>query len=98
MFVLKNNYFKLILFFAFFIFLFSTLEAGLCHNHDDEDFHKNCPACIWQSISIICLFIFFLYSLIFLSFNLSFVSVQVFITKTYQVFHLRSPPVSALIP
>jgi len=98
MLALKNNYFKLILFLIACIFLFSTLGIELCHNHDDEDFHKDCPACIWQSISIICPFIFILLSLTFLNFNLSFVSVQVFIAKTYQVFHLRSPPVSALIP
>ena len=95
---LRDSWFKFILFLVGLIFLFLTLGAGFCHNHNDADFHKNCPACIWQSISIIFSISFFLFSLIFLRFKPSFYSVQIFTSKTYQVFHLRSPPLSALIP
>ena len=95
--ILKNNYFKFILFFVIFVFLFLTLGEELCHNHSDVDFHRDCPACNWQNISIVCPIGFLLFSLAFLNFKPDFAPAQIFISKSYQAFrYLRSPPLSLL--
>jgi hypothetical protein len=95
MLALRNNYFKSILFFVAFAFLFLTLGAQFLHNHTDLDFRDDCPACNWLIISV------FVFTILLVLFGLVRSSKAYLILKAFFILkfyitsqYLRGPPVA----
>jgi len=49
---MKTHKFKIVPLLLVFAFLFMVLGADVCHNHEDGEFHNDCPGCLWLMISV----------------------------------------------
>jgi len=93
----KRIYFNIALLLVASVFLFLIIGSDFLHNHDDANFHEDCPACQWLVVSVFTFSIalillgLILRPEIFLSYT-----PQIFISKIYLTFlHLRGPPALA---
>lgn len=49
---MRKNAFRVIPLLLAFVFIFMVLGADVNHNHEDSEFHKDCPACTWLTVSV----------------------------------------------
>ena len=89
----KNKYFIILLSFIVIAFLFITLGAELCHNHDDGDVHDDCFICKLVNNFVAALFhvIVFL-TVVFFSCMVIYKTKNILRKQYYSSFSSRAPP------
>jgi len=92
---MQTHRFKIVPLLLVFAFLFFALGADVCHNHEDGEFHNDCPGCLWL---IIFTFIFVVISaclgLLYVRPSFVFVTrIKIPNTTFKPENYLRSPPV-----
>ena len=92
---MKTYRFKIIPLLLALAFIFMTFGTDVSHNHEDSEFHNDCPACIWLIITI---FTFVVISvclgLLYVRSSFVFIAcIKIPSTNFKPENYLRSPPV-----
>ena len=93
---MKAHRFKIIPLLLVFAFLFIALGADICHNHEDGEFHHDCPGCLWLVISTFTFVVISTFlGLLYLTSKFVFVDcIKIPNTNFKPENYLRSPPLA----